>query len=124
MGIATSDEHSDTAFVTYEDFLQPATLYHVAVPSVNATPIKSLSAKFAAERFIVEQLEAVSKDGTKVPYFVVRSKDFVANGMAPTLLYGYGGFDVSMLPGYLGTTGKLWLEQGGVVRAGQHPWRR
>jgi prolyl oligopeptidase len=49
-----------------------------------------------------------------VPYFVVRPKAFVANGAAPTLLYGYGGFNVSMLPGYLGTTGKLWLEHGGL----------
>ena len=114
VGIATADERSDTAFVTYEDFLQPATLYRVAVATVTATPIKSLSAKFAAERFTVEQLLATSKDGTQVPYFVVRPKDFVANGAAPTLLYGYGGFDVSMLPGYLATTGKLWLEQGGV----------
>ena len=114
VGIATADERSDTAFVTYEDFLQPATLYQVAVPSVAATPIKSLSAKFAAAGFTVEQLLATSKDGTQVPYFVVRPKDFVADGAAPTLLYGYGGFDVSLLPSYLGTTGKLWLEQGGV----------
>jgi prolyl oligopeptidase len=114
VGIATADERSDTAFVTYEDFLQPATLYQVTVPTLAAAPIKSLSAKFAAARFTVEQLMATSKDGTQVPYFVVRPKDFVANGAAPTLLYGYGGFDVSMLPGYLGTTGKLWLEQGGV----------
>jgi prolyl oligopeptidase len=114
IGIATADEHSDTAFVTYEDFLQPATLYRVAVPSLTAAPIKSLSPKFAAGRFTVEQLMATSKDGTQVPYFVVRPKDFVANAAAPTLLYGYGGFDVSMLPSYLGTTGKLWLEHGGV----------
>jgi prolyl oligopeptidase len=114
VGIATSDERSDTAFVTYEDFLQPATLYRVAVATVAATPIKSLAPKFAAGRLTVEQLMATSKDGTQVPYFVVRPKDFVANGAAPTLLYGYGGFDVSMLPSYLATTGKLWLEQGGV----------
>jgi prolyl oligopeptidase len=114
VGIATSDERSDTAFVTYEDFLQPATLYRVAVSSVTATPIKSLAGKFAAASFAVEQLTATSKDGTQVPYFVVRPKDFVANGAAPTLLYGYGGFDVSLLPSYLGTTGKLWLERGGV----------
>jgi prolyl oligopeptidase len=114
VGIATSNEHSDTALVTYEDFLQPATLYRVAVSTLTAAPIKSLSAKFAAERFTVEQLMATSKDGTEVPYFVIRPQDFVANGTAPTLLYGYGGFDVSLLPSYLGTTGKLWLEQGGV----------
>jgi len=114
VGIATAEERSDTAFVTYEDFLQPATLYQVAVPSDRATPIKNLSQKFDAARFTVEQLTASSRDGTQVPYFVVRPKHFVADGSAPTLLYGYGGFEVSMLPSYLGTTGKLWLERGGV----------
>jgi prolyl oligopeptidase len=114
VGIATAEERSDTAFVTYEDFLQPATLYQVAVPSGQATPIKNLSQKFDAGRFSVEQLTATSRDGTQVPYFVVRPKNFVADGSAPTLLYGYGGFEVSMLPSYLGTTGKLWLERGGV----------
>ena len=114
VGIATADERSNTAFVTYEDFLQPATLYQVAVQSGQVKPIKSLAQKFAAQRFTVQQLAATSKDGTSVPYFVVRPKNFVADGAAPTLLYGYGGFDVSMLPSYLGTTGKLWLEHGGV----------
>ncbi len=112
--IATAEERSDTAFVTYEDFLQPATLYQVAVPTVRATAIKTLSQKFDAASFTVEQLTASSRDGTQVPYFVVRAKHFVADASAPTLLYGYGGFDVSMLPSYLGTTGKLWLERGGV----------
>ncbi len=114
VGVATADENSDTAFVTYEDFLQPATLYEVTVSTLAARPVKSLKPKFAGERFTVEQLEATSKDGTKVPYFVVRPRDFKADGNAPTLLYGYGGFNVSMLPSYLGTTGKLWLERGGV----------
>jgi prolyl oligopeptidase len=112
--IATADERNDTAFVTYEDFLTPATLYQIAVPTLQAIPVKSLAQKFDAGKFTVEQLEATSKDGTRVPYFVVRPKAFVANGSAPTLLYGYGGFNVSMLPSYLGTTGKLWLEHGGI----------
>ncbi len=114
VGIASANERSDTAFVTYQDFLQPSTLYQVAVPTARAHPIKSLSPKFDAAGCSVEQLSATSRDGTQVPYFVVRPRGFVANGTAPTLLYGYGGFDVSMLPSYLGTTGKLWLEHWGV----------
>jgi prolyl oligopeptidase len=114
VGITSAEERSDTAFVTYENFLTPATLYQVAVSSGQAIPVKSLSQKFDAGRFTVEQLEATSKDGTRVPYFVVRAKDLVSNAAAPTLLYGYGGFNVSMLPSYLGITGKLWLEHGGV----------
>ena len=114
VGIATADERSDTAFVTYEDFLQPVTLYQVAVPAAQARPIKSLSQKFDGSQCVVEQLMATSRDGTQVPYFVVRPKGFVADGNAPTLLYGYGGFDISMLPSYLSTTGKLWLQHGVV----------
>ena len=114
IGIVSAQERSDTAFVTYQDFLQPATLYRIGVRSGQAQPIKSLAPKFAADGCSVEQLQATSRDGTRVPYFVVRPRGFVATGTAPTLLYGYGGFDVSMLPGYLGTVGKLWLEKGGV----------
>ena len=114
VGIVTADERSDTAFVTYENFLQPTTLYEVGVAGGRVRPVKALAAKFEADGCSVEQLHATSRDGTAVPYFVVRPAGFVADGAAPTLLYGYGGFDVSLLPTYLGTTGKLWLEQGGV----------
>src|SRR4029077_3076969 len=62
----------------------------------------------------VEQFEAESKDGTRVPYFVIRPTTLAFDGSAPTLLYGYGGFQVSMTPSYAGALGKLWLERGGV----------
>jgi prolyl oligopeptidase len=62
----------------------------------------------------VEQFEATSKDGTKVPYFLVGRADLPRNGKNPTLLYGYGGFQVSQTPGYSATTGTGWLERGGV----------
>ena len=73
-----------------------------------------MPSRFDASRLLVDQHEAVSKDGTKVPYFVVRPKDLKLDGTAPTLLYGYGGFQISMTPAYSGTLGKLWLENGGV----------
>ena len=63
---------------------------------------------------VVEQFEAASADGTSVPYFVVRPKALPLDGTAPTLLYGYGGFQVSLTPSYSGALGKLWLERGGV----------
>lgn len=114
VGLATTDSRSATAFVTYQNFLQPTTLYSIDLPANRSAPIKSLPAKFDADKYVVEQLEAVSRDGTRVPYFVVRSKNFEANGQAPTLLYAYGGFQVSMLPSYSATIGQLWLDQGGV----------
>lgn len=112
--IITTDPTSDTAFIAYQDFLRPTTLYSVAVAANQTANSKSLPPKFDASRYVTEQLEATSRDGTKVPYFVVRSKNFSANGTAPTLLYAYGGFQVSMLPAYSGTIGQLWLDQGGV----------
>ena len=63
---------------------------------------------------ITEQRWSISKDGTKIPYFIVGTKAALTNGNAPTELYGYGGFDVSNKPGYNGILGKLWLENGGV----------
>jgi prolyl oligopeptidase len=62
----------------------------------------------------VEQLQAVSKDGTKVPYFVVRHKEIKYDGSNPTLLTAYGGFQISETPSYSAAIGKLWLERGGV----------
>jgi prolyl oligopeptidase len=63
---------------------------------------------------IVEQHEATSADGTKVPYFFVRRADAPRDGTTPTLLYGYGGFQISQLPSYSAIRGKLWLERGGA----------
>jgi prolyl oligopeptidase len=73
-----------------------------------------LPPRFDASRHRVEQFWATSKDGTRVPYFVVRPKDLKFDGQAPTLLYAYGGFQASETPAYSGMVGKLWLERGGV----------
>ena len=82
--------------------------------SGSAASIKSISPKFDASRDTVEQLEATSKDGTKVPYFVVHPKALKLDGNNPTILTAYGGFEISMTPSYEAETGKLWLERGGV----------
>ena len=73
-----------------------------------------MPAKFDATGMTVEQHEARSADGTMIPYFVVHKADMPLDGSNPTLLYGYGGFESSLLPGYSATIGKLWLERGGV----------
>jgi len=114
VGITFSDSQETTVFLNYEDFLTPDSLLNYDVTTGDVTRLKSLPAKFDAEGLKVEQFFATSKDGTKVPYFIVHMADMPLDGTTPTLLYGYGGFQVSMSPGYSPVTGRLWLEQGGA----------
>ena len=113
LGIAASSDETDQIMYTVTGFLEPTTLYYTdrsAAPAV----LKTSPAYFAPEGMEVEQLEATSKDGTKIPYFIVKPKGMKMDGTAATLLTGYGGFQVPRLPGYLGSTGKLWVEKGGA----------
>ncbi len=111
--VSVSDD-SDRALFTVANFLTPATLWLADLAGGGTEVLKSAPARFDASRDVVEQFEAVSTDGTKIPYFVVRPKEFAYDGSHPTLLYGYGGFQVSLTPEYSGMNGKLWLERGGV----------
>jgi prolyl oligopeptidase len=112
--IVDASEREDRAFVDVAGFLTPNALWLVEPGSGAASALKSLPARFDAAGLIVEQFEAASKDGTAVPYFVIRPAALAFDGSAPTLLYGYGGFQVSMTPSYAGALGRLWLERGGV----------
>jgi len=112
--IAASTDREDRAFVDVAGFLDPNTLWLVEPGTEGAAPVKSLPPRFDASGNVVEQFEATSSDGTLVPYFVIRPKALTVNGSAPTVLYGYGGFQVSLTPSYLGAAGKLWLEKSGV----------
>ena len=78
------------------------------------TEYQTLKEKFDASTYITEQLFASSKDGTKIPYFVVRKKDIKFDGNNPVLLNAYGGFQISRKPYYSSFTGRFWLDQGGV----------
>ena len=111
--VGAGDRH-DTAFVDVAGYLTPNALFLADAAAGTATAVKSLPPRFDTSRLTVEQFEATSLDGTAVPYFVVRPKAPAFDGSAPTLLYGYGGFQVSMTPSYAGALGKLWLEKGGV----------
>lgn len=113
LGVVSTDERSDQYFLTYQGFLQPTSLYHVTDDG-QMRVIKSLPHFFDANGLTTEQFEATSRDGTRIPYFVVRPREMKADGVNPTLLYGYGGFEIEMLPGYSATTGACWLAQGGV----------
>ncbi|MDQ2866376.1 MAG: prolyl oligopeptidase family serine peptidase [Candidatus Eremiobacteraeota bacterium] len=102
------------AFLQVTSFLTPTTLWSVNADTGSASIIKSLPPKFDASKDAVEQYEATSNDGTQVPYFVVHPKDMPLDGSNPTVLYAYGGFQVSETPAYSAILGKLWLERGGV----------
>jgi len=107
-------EESDDFFMTTNDYLTPPSLHLGAVGEEQQEKLKSLPAFFAADGLQIQQFEAVSKDGTRVPYFLVGKKAIVLNGRNPTLLYGYGGFAVALLPNYSAGVGAAWLERGGV----------
>ena len=113
-GIAFADEDEMTAFLTYEGFLTPDSLFEFDTLTYEVSPLKSLPPKFDATGLVVEQFFAESTDGTQIPYFAVHREDIPLDGKTPTLLYGYGGFQISLNPGYNGTTGRLWLEKGGA----------
>jgi prolyl oligopeptidase len=114
VGIAFADSEETAVFLNYEDFLTPSSLLNYDITSGAVTPLKSLPAKFDTAGLKVEQFFATSKDGTRVPYFIIHREDIKLDGTTPTLLYGYGGFQVSMNPGYSPVMGRLWLEQGGA----------
>jgi len=114
VSFAGASPTEDIAFAVYEDYLTPDTLYALENNATRARAIRSLPPQFDASRFVAEQFEAVSRDGTRIPYFVVRPRDMEFDGDNPTLLYAYGGFQVSYPPTYSPFVGKMWLERGGV----------
>jgi prolyl oligopeptidase len=114
VSLIAANDRDETAFLDVAGFLQPNTLYFADLAANTAEKLKSMPARFDASKTVVEQFDAASKDGTAVPYFVVRPRDLAFDGNAPTLLYGYGGFQVSMNPAYSGALGKSWIEPGGV----------
>ena len=114
VSIATTNTSDNKFFLETTGFLTPSSLLLGDAASTDLKPAKTLPAQFDASNLIVEQLQATSKDGTKVPYFLVRHKDIKYDGSNPTLMNAYGGFQVSMTPLYNPVLGKLWLERGGT----------
>ena len=113
VGIAASSDETDQIMFTVTDFLNPTTLYYSDGASVPG-PIKTSPSYFDNAGMEVEQHSATSADGTSIPYFIVKPKGMELNGSTATLMTGYGGFQIPRLPGYLGATGKLWVENGGA----------
>jgi prolyl oligopeptidase len=112
--VASTTDRSNRAYLSVTGFITP-TLLLALDATADAAPrqVKALPAKFDASNAVVEQFEATSSDGTKVPYFIVHGRDVPLDGSTPTIMTAYGGFQISRLPAYLGATGKLWTERGG-----------
>jgi prolyl oligopeptidase len=110
---AVDSDESNDYFLTVTDYITPTTLM---IGSIGKAPekLKQLPAYFDASDLQITQNFATSDDGTKVPYFMVAKKNIKLDGSNPTLLYGYGGFEISLTPNYSGSVGRAWLTQGGV----------
>jgi prolyl oligopeptidase len=114
VNLISASAADERLYYSVENFLSPTHLFEADGASGTDVDVKDLPARFDAAGDAVDQYEATSSDGTKIPYFVVHPKTMKLDGANPTILYAYGGFQVSMLPAYSATIGKLWLEHGGV----------
>jgi prolyl oligopeptidase len=116
--VVSADEWSAEALFTYESFLVPPTLYEDTGDG-KAAAIKSQPALFDASNMVSEQFWSKSKDGTQIPYFLIHEKG--AKAAVPTILYSYGGFELSLFPWYWNDghrpldAGQVWLSKGGAI---------
>ncbi len=115
VGVVDTNANNDRFFLSVQGFLQPTSLWMGdAAKGTEIAKVKSEPERFDAANLVTEQFFATSKDGTKVPYFVVHKKDLKYDGTNATLLEAYGGFEIAETPRYSPALGKLWLERGGV----------
>ena len=110
--LTSSNNQTNDYFFRFSNFITPTTLYHSTGTEIK--PVKKLKNFFKTDNLEVKQFNATSKDGTKIPYFIVHQKNLQFNGKNPTMIYAYGGFNASSQPNYSSTIGIGWLEQGGV----------
>jgi prolyl oligopeptidase len=120
--VAASSADKESFYILSQSLLMPPQLGFVSptltesgeLSGYTEIPVRKMPDQFNVNEFKVEQIFATSPDGTRVPAFLVHKKGLVLDGTNPTLLYGYGGFEISLTPSYLGRIGKVWLENGGV----------
>lgn len=110
----STDRNTDDAFLTVQSFTLPSTLWLADTAVATAKSVKASPARFDASGLVTEQFQATSKDGTKIPYFIVHRRDIELDGRTPTIMTAYGGFRSSETPVYQATRGRLWLEKGGA----------
>jgi len=110
--LGSSSSKNNAFFYTYSNLITPSTLVYG-----NGDELKEvfkLKPQFDASNLTMNQYTVTSKDGTEVPYFIVHQKELNLNGKNPTLVYAYGGFNISSQPNYSYTRGIGWIERGGV----------
>ena len=112
---AVDSDESDDLWMEASSLVSPARLFLAGARGGSPELLKSSPAFFDATGLVITQHEATSRDGTRVPYFQVARAELSNDGSHPTYLYGYGGFEVSELPGYRAPLGAAWLERGGVA---------
>jgi prolyl oligopeptidase len=113
VSLGSHSDDGDQIFYSVEGFTTPTQLKLADAATGQSATVKALPAQFDASKLDVEQKVAVSKDGTEIPYFLIHPKGEKLDGLNPTLLHAYGGFNLSKLPVYDPLIGKLWLEKGG-----------
>lgn len=112
--LSPSSPKTDDFYISVTSFLRPTQLYAGNAHTAKISLAKALPPQFDATNDVVDQHEATSSDGTKIPYFIVHPKNMVLDGNNPTVINAYGGFGISETPFYSGIIGKLWIERGGV----------
>ena len=113
VNVIFTSPHESQVLIMYGSYLNPSRLYLLNQKN-QLHLLKELPQMFNAKDLVEEQLWTTSKDGTRIPYFIVHKKNINYDGKNPTLLYGYGGFKVSLTPSYSMLEGKTWFERGGV----------
>jgi len=114
LSVVTTDDRSDRFFYNYTGFLTPSRLYEADAMADSHQAIRSEPEWFDSQGMEVVQHHAISADGERIPYFVIKPRGFEANGKNPTLIGAYGGFEVARTPFYSGLIGNSWLNHGGV----------
>ena len=114
IGGFSGEPDDEETFYTVTSYITPANIYRYDVENNKSTLYKKSEINFNSDEYVTEQKFYTSKDGTQVPIFITHKKGIKMDGSNPTLLYGYGGFNISLTPSF-SVTRIAWLEQGGVL---------
>lgn len=112
VSLSAASEETDVVLFTVSNYPGPTSLWYFDAASEWLEILRTTPPKFNASRYVAEQFEATSLEGTRIPYFLVRPKNARFGAEIAALLNGYGGFQASLLPSYAGAVGRRWPEQG------------